>query len=74
MALSKPRLQASIVKEMERLGANANNQYSWLNRFAEAMAIAIVDEIQANAEVEVAGDDSDSSGPGGGSSTGGGIK
>lgn len=53
MALSKSQLQSRIVTEMQRLGATATGEHSWVSRMAEAIANAVVDEVQANAEVPV---------------------
>ena len=53
MALSKATLKTKIVAEMETLGADATGAHSWVNNFAEAIANAVVDEIQANAAVAV---------------------
>jgi len=55
MALSKSRLKSLIVSEMKTQGATATGQYSWVNRMAEAIANAVVDEVQSNAEVPVTG-------------------
>lgn len=38
---------------MQRLGATATGEHSWVSRMAEAIANAVVDEVQANAEVPV---------------------
>ena len=53
MALSKGQLKNRIVSEMQNQGANPGGEHSWVNRMAEAIANAVVDEIQQNAEVEV---------------------
>lgn len=71
MALSKPELKRRIIEEMEIFGASTASRHSWLSRFAEAMANAIVDEMQENAEVDGGSDDPDGGGESGG---GGGIK
>lgn len=55
MALSKTQLKSRIVAEMEAAGASASGEHSWVERFAEALANAVVDEIQSNAEVPVSG-------------------
>lgn len=55
MALSKSALKGRIVSEMQSQGATANGEHSWLNRMAEAIANAVVDEVQSNAEVPVTG-------------------
>lgn len=55
MALSKPQLKNRIVSEMQAQGATASGQHSWVNRMAEAIANAVVDEIQSNAAVPVTG-------------------
>jgi len=53
MALSKAGLKTRIVNEMTVLGAEATGAHSWVNKFAEAIANAVVDEVQANAAVAV---------------------
>ena len=53
MALSKSQLKGRIVSEMRARGANAEGEHSWLNRMAEAIANAVVDEVQQNAEAQV---------------------
>lgn len=55
MALSKNSLQQRIIAAMESYGAKASGEYSWVNRLADAIATAVVDEIQQNAEVPVTG-------------------
>ena len=55
MALSKGQLKSRIVSEMTAQGAKAEGEHSWVNRMAEAIANAVVDEIQQNAEVPVSG-------------------
>ncbi|MCK0744107.1 MULTISPECIES: hypothetical protein [Chromohalobacter] len=55
MALSKSQLKSRIVSEMRAQGATATGEYSWVNRMAEAIANAVVDEVQSNAEVPVTG-------------------
>lgn len=53
MALSKAQLKNRIVNEMAAQGATAAGEHSWVNKMAEAIANAVVDEIQANAETTV---------------------
>lgn len=55
MALSKSALKGRIISEMQAQGATASGEYSWVNRMAEAIANAVVDEVQGNAEVPVTG-------------------
>lgn len=55
MALSKSALKGRIVSEMQSQGATATGEYSWVDRMAEAIANAVIDEIQSNAEVPVSG-------------------
>lgn len=55
MALSKAQLKNRIVTEMQAQGATASGEHSWVNRMAEAIANAVVDEVQSNAEVQVTG-------------------
>lgn len=55
MALSKSALKGRIVSEMKAQGANEMGEHSWVTRMAEAIANAVVDEVQSNAEVPVQG-------------------
>ncbi|WKD28649.1 hypothetical protein NDQ72_01495 [Halomonas sp. KG2] len=55
MALSKAQLKNRIITEMQAHGATATGEHSWVNRMAEAIANAVVDEVQSNAEVQVTG-------------------
>ena len=55
MALSKSTLKGRIISEMEAQGATSSGEYSWVPRMAEAIANAVVDEVQSNAEVPVTG-------------------
>lgn len=55
MALSKSALKSRIISEMQAQGATAAGEHSWVNRMAEAIANAVVDEVQSNAEVPVTG-------------------
>lgn len=55
MALSKSSLEDRIASELAALGANRQGEHSWVNRLAAAIASAVVDEIQQNAEVPVTG-------------------
>lgn len=58
MALSKAALKGRIITELQALalalGLNITDS-AQLERFAEALANAVVDEIQANAEVTIPG-------------------
>jgi hypothetical protein len=55
MALSKSALKGRIISEFEAQGAVASGDHSWVDEFAEALANAIVDEIQANAKAVITG-------------------
>lgn len=55
MALSKSDLKTRIVSEFEALGAKADGEHSWVNKIAQAIANAVVDEIQTNAKAAVSG-------------------
>lgn len=55
MALSKDQLKGRIVSEMQAMGATPTGKHSWVERMAEAIASAVVDEIQQNAQVPVTG-------------------
>lgn len=63
MALDKAQLKNRIVSEMEALGATSSGQHSWVERMAQAIANAVVDEIQTNATAEVSGGSSAGSWP-----------
>lgn len=49
MALDKAGLKTRIVTEMVALGADTSSAHSWVEKFAEAIANAVIDEITANA-------------------------
>lgn len=51
MALSKSQLKTRIVTELQAQGFDTNNQYSWAQKMAQAIANAVVDEIAANSEL-----------------------
>ncbi|MBB5320469.1 hypothetical protein [Marinobacter oulmenensis] len=53
MALSKSSLKGRIISEMEGIGFKSTGQYSWVEELAEALANAVVDEVQQNAQVPV---------------------
>jgi len=55
MALSKGDLKGRIISEMVAQGATAAGEHSWVERLAEAIANAVVDEVTSNAEVVVSG-------------------
>ncbi len=55
MPLSKDQLKGRIVSEMQAIGATASGPHSWVERMADAIATAVVDEIQQNAQVPVPG-------------------
>ncbi|ACL72715.1 MAG: hypothetical protein ABN479_03675 [Billgrantia sp.] len=55
MALSKGDLKGRIISEMVAQGATATGEHSWVERLAEAIANAVVDEVTSNAEVVVSG-------------------
>ena len=53
MSMSKEQLKQGIITELEVFGATANGDYSWVDKFAEAIANAVVDHITTNAEVVI---------------------
>ncbi|MCE8002533.1 hypothetical protein [Billgrantia ethanolica] len=53
MALDKDSQKVRIAAEFAGLGAEREGEHSWVDRLAEAIANAVVDEIQSNAEVPV---------------------
>lgn len=55
MALSKSALKSRIITEMVNQGATSSGEHSWVPHMAEAIANAVVDEIQTNAEAKVTG-------------------
>jgi hypothetical protein len=55
MALSKEQLKQRIVSNLESFGFVCSGEYASADKMAEAIASAVVDEIQANAEVPVSG-------------------
>ena len=63
MALNKDSLKNRIIAEFQKQGGNTNHEYSWFDEFAEAIAAAIVDEIQANAKANVSSGSSAGSWP-----------
>ena len=63
MALSKSSLKSRIVQEMEAMGATASGEHSWVEKLAEALANAVVDEVQQNAQVTLSGGSSAGSYP-----------
>jgi hypothetical protein len=50
MALSKSGLKTRIITELETQGFVTTGTYPWTQKFAEALANAVVDEIHANAQ------------------------
>ena len=50
MALSKTQLKTRIITELESQGFVTTGAYAWGQKFAEALANAVVDEIQTNAQ------------------------
>lgn len=63
MAMDKDALKGRIVAEMQAQGASAEGEHAWLNQFAEALASAVVDEVQQNAEAVVSGGSSSGTHP-----------
>jgi len=53
MALSTTGLQTRIENELSALGVQIDNPHCWARQFAQAIARAVVDEIQANARVTI---------------------
>jgi len=56
MALSKASLKSRIITELEQIGFTTSGQFAWTERFAQAIANAVVDEIQQKAEVVETGE------------------
>ena len=57
MALDKASLKNRIINELQAHGFNINGKgrdnVSWIDKFAQAIANAVIDEIQQNAETSV---------------------
>ncbi len=53
MALSKESLKSKIIAEMNAQGMVTDGPFAKAGNLAEAIANAVVDEITANAQVEV---------------------
>ena len=57
MALDKASLKNRIINELQAQGFNINGKgrdnINWIDKFAQAIANAVVDEIQQNAETSV---------------------
>jgi len=48
MAIAIATLKTEILTQMTAVGFDVTNEYSWANKFAEALATAIVNEFTAN--------------------------
>ncbi len=55
MSLSKSGLKGRIITELESQGFVTSGEHVFTAQLAEAIANAVVDEIQANAQVPVTG-------------------
>ncbi len=57
MALDKTSLKNRIINELQAQGFNINEKgrdnINWIDKFAQAIANAVIDEIQQNAETSV---------------------
>ncbi len=53
MALTASGLQTRIENELAAQGVQIDNPHCWARQFAQAIAQAVVDEIQANAQVTI---------------------
>jgi len=57
MALDKTSLKNRIINELQAQGFNINGKgrdnINWIDKFAQAIANAVIDEIQQNAETSV---------------------
>ena len=51
MALSKAGLKQRVLDEFDAQGFDTSNEHCWANKFAEALANAVIDEITQNAVV-----------------------
>lgn len=49
MALNKTGLKSRIVSELDAQGFTTSGDHAWVQKLAEAVANAVVDEILANA-------------------------
>lgn len=50
MALSKAQLKGRIETELQAQGFTITGQHAWASKMAQAIASAVIDEIQANAK------------------------
>ncbi|MCG6389678.1 hypothetical protein K6U51_06010 [Vibrio fluvialis] len=55
MALSKSSLKDRIISELQSQGFVTEGEHAMVQKMAEAIANAVVDEIQANAKANVTG-------------------
>ncbi|EKO3371275.1 hypothetical protein RDG65_001286 [Vibrio fluvialis] len=53
MALSKSSLKAKLISELQAQGFVTEGEHAMAGKMAEAIANAVVDEIQANAKANV---------------------
>ena len=53
MALSKASLKARLISELQAQGFVTEGEHAMAGKMAEAIANAVVDEIQANAKANV---------------------
>ena len=60
MALSKSGLKTRIISELNSLGFDTTNPFSFAEKLAEAIANSVVDEIQSNARCSGADSNGDS--------------
>ncbi|WP_338725708.1 hypothetical protein V8687_18345 [Shewanella baltica] len=53
MALSNGSLQSKIISELQAQGFNTEGEHAFAGKMAAAIAKAVIDEITANADVQV---------------------
>ena len=51
MGLSASKLKADMIRELESVGFDTSNQFSWANQFCTAISNAVVNHIKNEAKV-----------------------
>lgn len=54
MALSQQSLEKKIINGMVAQGANASGDYSWVQKMAQVISTAVIEEITTSAKAVVA--------------------
>lgn len=53
MAMNKASLKGRIIAELEAVGVVTSGDHAWGEKLAEALANAVVDEVQQNAKAVI---------------------